>query len=280
MSTTAHTAPMGLTRESDAAAPGVAEKRTVSAATTRAFTLWTAFWWGGVGLMGALFFFGFLTFTASSKASLYGISIWLNGWMIALLLPGAKTRPRMDVMHECLALWMVSYTVTNLLWEIPWILLSPFVFENLNTLDDVVSHTAWMRESVFNMYWWVLASFASVDLRTVNHDSTFYALELFAFANVAGTFYFFRQNERRSVNRYLVPVLAGGEPVAATFIFTFSEVFGGFQNMAGGLADTLLALVWTQYQYFVFPLIFGYIGYQLLRADWHRDALANSRGGS
>ena len=37
--------------------------------------------------------------------------------------------------------------------------------------------------------------------------------------------------------------------------------------MTGGVADTLLALVWTQYQYFVFPLIFGYIGYKLLMQD-------------
>jgi hypothetical protein len=34
------------------------------------------------------------------------------------------------------------------------------------------------------------------------------------------------------------------------------------------VADTLLALVWTQYQDFFFPLIFGYVGYTLLRADW------------
>ena len=27
--------------------------------------------------------------------------------------------------------------------------------------------------------------------------------------------------------------------------------------MSGGVADTLLALLWTQYQYFLFPLIFG-----------------------
>ena len=43
-------------------------------------------------------------------------------------------------------------------------------------------------------------------------------------------------------------MLGSGEPVATTFIFLFSEVFGGFENMPGGLADTLLALLWTQYQ--------------------------------
>lgn len=35
-----------------------------------------------------------------------------------------------------------------------------------------------------------------------------------------------------------------------------------------GVVDTLLALVWTQYQYFLFPLIFGYFGVKLLLADW------------
>ena len=45
--------------------------------------------------------------------------------------------------------------------------------------------------------------------------------------------------------------------------------------MPGGVADTLLALVWTQYQYFFFPLIFGYIGYQLLIADHSPNAQAS-----
>ena len=42
--------------------------------------------------------------------------------------------------------------------------------------------------------------------------------------------------------------------------------------MPGGIADTLLALVWTQYQYFVFPIIFGYLGCKLLYADWRHTA--------
>ncbi len=267
MSATARTAPTILGAQHDLVSADAPAQRTVSASTIKAFAIWTGLWWGGVGLLGVLFFIGVLDFTTSTKASLYGISIWLNGWLIPLLGSRAKGRPRLDVLHECVVLWMVSYTMTNLLWEIPWVIFSPFVFENLHTLDDVVAHTGWMRESVFNMYWWVLASFSSVDLRTVNHDSTFYALEMFSFVNVATCFYFFRLNKRRSPNRYLLPVLAGGEAVAATFIFSFSEVFGGFVNMPGGVADTLLALVWTQYQYFVFPLVFGYVGYRLLLAD-------------
>ena len=42
-----------------------------------------------------------------------------------------------------------------------------------------------------------------------------------------------------------------------------------FDAMPGGTADTLLALVWTQYQYFVFPMIFGVLGVKLLLDDWH-----------
>ncbi|MGB5704729.1 MAG: hypothetical protein WBM48_18050 [Polyangiales bacterium] len=36
------------------------------------------------------------------------------------------------------------------------------------------------------MYWWVLASFSSVDLRTVNQNATCYTLELYSFVNVLG----------------------------------------------------------------------------------------------
>ena len=75
----------------------------------------------------------------------------------------------------------------------------------------------------------------------------------------------------RSRYRYLIPVLGAGEPVAATFIFSFSEVFAGFENTTGGVADTLLALVWTQYQYFLFPLIFGFFGVKLLMEDWRQS---------
>jgi hypothetical protein len=59
-----------------------------------------------------------------------------------------------------------------------------------------------------------------------------------------------------------------GESIAITFIFTFSEVFAGFVNMPGGLWDTLPALVWTQYQYFFFLMIFGFLGCKLLLEDW------------
>jgi hypothetical protein len=246
--------------------------RSLSPTAGKLFAVWTIAWWGGVGVCGALFFFGVLDFASSAKLSLYGISIWLNGWLMALVARRYEPRSKLDLHHDCLVIWMLSYAMTNVLWEIPWVVLSPFVFTDLRTLDDVVAHTDYMRSSIVNMYWWVLASFASVDLRTVNHDSTFYVVELFAFANVVATMCFFHLNRKGSPNRYLIAVLGCGEPIAATFIFTFSEVFAGFENMPGGVADTLLALVWTQYQYFVFPMIFGWLGVRLLREDWRRSA--------
>jgi hypothetical protein len=247
---------------------GPASERVASRRTMKVFWTCTALVWGGVGVCAALFYLGSLDFVTSAKIGLYAISIWLNAWLLAFLLPRSKGRSNLDLYHDALVVWMLSYALTNALWEIPWVLFSPFVFENLHTLDDVVARTEFMRESLLHMYWWVLASFSSVDLRTVNHNSTFYTLELYSFVNVLSVIYFFYLNKKRSPYRYLIPVLGCGEPVASTFIFSFSEVFAGFENMSGGLADTLLALVWTQYQYFLFPLIFGYFGVKLLMEDW------------
>lgn len=254
---------------------GKSMERTVRASTWRVFGIWSAIFWGASGVFATLFYLGVIDFATSTKLSLYGISIWLNGWIIPWLLTNAKSLPKLALFHECLALWMVSYMMTNLLWEIPWVVCSPFVFENLHTLDDVVARTDWMRESVTHMYWWVLASFSSVDLRTVNHNATFYTLELYAFINVASVIYFFYLNKKRSRLRYLIPVVGSGEPIVATFIFSMSEVFAGFENMSGGVADTLLALVWTQYQYFLFPMIFAYVGFKLLVEDWGAAQASN-----
>jgi hypothetical protein len=182
----------------------------------------------------------------------------------------SERRSRLDLYHDCLVIWVLSYAMTNALWEIPWVIFSPFIFHDLHTIDDVLAYTGYMRESIVHMYWWMLASFGSIDLRTVNHDPTFFTVEIFAFANLFTTFYFFHLNKKRSPYRYLIAVLGCGEPIAATFIFSFAEVFAGFENMVGGVADTLLALVWTQYQYFVFPMIFGVLGYRLLLDDWRQ----------
>ncbi|MGH0035308.1 MAG: hypothetical protein ACQGVK_09800 [Myxococcota bacterium] len=273
MSTTAQAwdgSKQGAEPGSDAGRAGRPAARSISPTARRLFLAWTAAWWGGVGVCAALFFFGVLEFAASAKVSLYGISIWLNGWLLAYVAGRRAGRARLDLYHDCLVVWVLSYAMTNLLWEIPWVLASPFVFHDLHSLDDVVAQTGFMRSSLLNMYWWVLASFSSVDLRTVNHDPTFYSVEIFSFVNVATTLWFLHLNRKRSPYRYAVVVLGCGEPIAATFIFSFAEVFGGFENMAGGVADTLLALLWTQYQYFLFPMIFGYMGFVLLREDWRR----------
>lgn len=256
---------------------GLAAPREISARVWRLFWIWTGVFWGGTAVMGTLFYLGVVDFETSTKVSLYGTSVWLNAWIIPYLLPGAARRNKRDLFHEGVVIWMVCYTMTNALWEIPWVITSPFIFEDLHTLADVVAYTDWMRESPLHMGWWVMASFSSVDLRTVNHDATFYSLEFFAFLNVASAIWFYRLNKKRSPLRYLVPVLGCGEPVAATFIFSFSEVFADFQNMPGGLADTLLALVWTQYQYLVFPLILGWMATKLLFADLHDAWVVNAR---
>lgn len=254
-----------------ASSSGLAPTRAASRTTMRFFVTCTALIWGGVGVCAVLFYVGMLDFVTSAKIGLYAISVWLNAWIVVFWLPQNRGRDKLDLYHDALVVWMLSYALTNLLWEIPWVVFSPFVFDNLHTLDDVVAYTPYMRENPLNMYWWVLASFGSVDLRTVNHNSTFFTLELYAFVNVISVIWFFRLNKKRSKYRYLIPVLGSGEPVASTFIFSFSEVFAGFENMTGGVADTLLALVWTQYQYFLFPLIFGYLGVKLLMDDWRRS---------
>ncbi len=251
--------------------------RAISDGAKKRFLLWTLFWWGGVGICAIMFFFGALDFVMSARLALYGISIWLNAWIIIWFLQKGSGQSKMDLYHDCLVVWMLSYAITNVLWEMPWVIFSPFVFNDLNTLDDVVAYTGYMRENIFHMYWWILASFGAVDLRTVNHDPTFYTVEIYAFVNLFTTLYFFHLNKKRSPYRYLVAVIGCGEPVASTFIFTFAEVFADFANMPGGIADTLLALVWTQYQYFFFPLIFGYIGYQLLVNDWQNSYMKNAK---
>ena len=63
-----------------------------------------------------------LDFVASTKTSLYGISIWLNGWLVAFLAQRHAGRSKMDRYHDCLVVWLLSYAMTNVLWEIPWVI--------------------------------------------------------------------------------------------------------------------------------------------------------------
>ncbi len=248
-------------------------QRNISNSAWNTFVIWTAVWWAGAGVCAVLFYIGVLDFLLSTKLALYGISIWLNGWILVWFLQAKSCKTeedRLSLYHDAMAVWMLSYVFTNIVWEIPWIIFSPFIFENIHTIDDVIAYEPWIRESFLNMYWWSIGSFASVDLRTVNHDPTFYTLELYAFANVASTIWFFHLMKKNSPYRYLIPILGAGEPAAATFIFSFTEVFANFENMPGDVWDTLLALVWTQYQYSVFPLIFGWLGVKLFLDDWKR----------
>ncbi len=248
-------------------------ERTLTPSARTFFVAWTAAWWGGVGVCAVLFFTGVLDYLVSTKLSLYGISIWLNGWMIPWFMRRNEGGSKLQLYHDCLVIWMLSYMLTNVLWEIPWVVFSPILFVDMHSIDQVLAQTGYMRESILHMYYWVISSFSSVDLRTINRDPTFYSVEIFSFVNVASVLYFLHLNKKRSPYRYVVAVLGCGEPVAATFIFSFAEVFGGFENMTGGFADTLLALVWTQYQYFFFPLVFGAFGIVLLRDDWRRSRL-------
>ena len=252
---------------------GLAPPRALSTSTRNGFLVWTGLWWGLAGICAAAFFVGALDFRDSARISLYGISIWLNAWLLVWYFRHRHYASRMDLYHDCLVIWMLCYAFTNVVWEIPWILFSPIVFVGLGSIEDVLAHVDYMRENVLHMYWWTLGSFGAVDLRTINRDPTFYTLELYAFVNVAMTLWFFHLNRKRSPHRYLVAVIGCGEPIASTFIFTFTEVFAGFENMVGGVADILLALVWTQYQYFIFPMIFGWLGYRLLLEDWRQAAL-------
>jgi hypothetical protein len=64
---------------------GGAVPRALSASARKVFLVWTAAFWGGVGVLGALVFIGLLDFPTSTKLALYGISIWLNGWLLALV---------------------------------------------------------------------------------------------------------------------------------------------------------------------------------------------------
>lgn len=252
---------------------GKVTPRRLLTANRNLFLGWTAIWWGIAGVCAVAFYLGSLDFIGSARISLYGISIWLNACLLVFWFNRGASRSKMDLYHDSLVLWMLSYAITNVIWEIPWVIFSPIVFVDINSIQELLANVPYMRESVLHMYWWTLGSFGAVDLRTVNGDPTFYTLEIYAFVNVLTTAYFFYLNSKGSPHRYLVAVIGCGEPIASTFIFSFTEVFAGFENMVGGLADTLLALVWTQYQYILYPMIFGFIGYKLLLEDWRETAV-------
>ncbi|MEP1470159.1 MAG: hypothetical protein ABJK25_04235 [Halieaceae bacterium] len=251
---------------------GLAPERSFSMSARKIFAVTTSVWVAATISVMVLFYVGVLDFVMSSRLSMYFISIWLNVWILVWVIRRNAGQGQFDFWHDLLVVWMICYAITNIQWEIPWVLFSPFVFENIHTLEDLVAQTEYMRESPLHLYYWILGTFGVLDLRTVNHNGTFYALELFSFVNLAMTLYFFHLNKKRSPFRYLLVVIGCGEPIAATIIFSFSEVFDGFVNMPGGLWDTLLALVWTQYQYILFPMIFGALASKMLLDDLRYSA--------
>ena len=251
----------------------LAPERSFSKPAKSIFQVWTTLWILTTLAVMMSFYTGVLDFVWSARASMYAISIWLNGWILVWFFQRHAGQDRMDFWHDLLVVWMLSYAITNIQWEIPWVLFSRIVFVDINTLDDLVAQTAYMRESPLHLYYWILGTFGALDLRTVNHNGTFFSLEFFAFVNLAGTLYFFHLNKKRSPYRYLVVVLSCGEPIAATVIFSLSEVFDNFVNMPGNIWDTLLALVWTQYQYIIFPAIFGALAAKMMLEDWRQCAL-------
>jgi hypothetical protein len=76
---------------------GGAVPSALSASARNAFLIWTAVFWGGVGVLGGLLFVGLLDFPTSTKLALYGISIWLNGWLLALWTGQREGRSKLDV---------------------------------------------------------------------------------------------------------------------------------------------------------------------------------------
>ena len=93
------------------------------------------------------------------------------------------------------------------------------------------------------------------------------AVEMLSIPSVLTFTAFYFLDRRRHRLRYVLPLFNGPMVVGGTLIFSFSEVFGNYANMPGGVADTLLALVWTQYQYVVFPAAMFYVALRLLFND-------------
>lgn len=235
--------------------------------TNRSKTLFagsTAFFWTIPAVCGALFWLEVWDNMLASKVSLYAVSIWLNTCCLTLIRRPDETRTRAGVYREFVIVWMISFSMTNLLWEWPWFLSSKFIFQDLHTIEDWIGLSARIRE---HMWLWPLASFGSVDLRTINGNGAFMAVEMLSIPSVLTFTAFYFLDKRKHRLRYVLPVFNGPMVVGGTLIFSFSEVLGGYPNMPGGLADTLLALLWTQYQYVLFPAVMFYFSLRLLLHD-------------
>jgi len=244
-----------------------ADLRTGASMTNRSKTLFwylTAFFWTIPAVCGVLFWQEVWTNMLASKVSLYAVAIWLNTCCLMLIRRPNEARTRACVYREFLIVWMISFSMTNLLWEWPWFLSSKFIFSDMHTIDDWIGFSAHIRE---HMWLWPLASFGAVDLRTINGNGAFMAVEMLSIPSVLTFTIFYFLDRKKHRLRYVLPIVNGPMVVAGTLIFSFSEVFSNYPNMPGGRADTLLALVWTQYQYVLFPGAMFYFSLRLLLND-------------
>jgi len=221
-------------------------------ASKRLFWGLTACFWLIPTISGFLFWQGVWTNMSASKVALYAVSIWLNTCALMLIPRRRERRTRGCVYREFLVAWMISFSMTNVLWEWPWLLSSTFVFRDMHTIADWHAFSEHVRAHI---WLWPLASFGAVDLRTINGNGAFMAVEMLSVPSVLTftAFYFLDRREHRL--RYVLPLVNAPMVIGGTLIFSFSEVFGHFENMPGGVTDTLLALLWTQYQYVLFPAI-------------------------
>ena len=90
-----------VAQDRDAEHVGQPVARSLSPTARRLFLIWTGAWWGGVGVCAALFFVGVLDFVWSARISLYGISIWLNGWLLAFVAHRSEPRSRIETPEDC-----------------------------------------------------------------------------------------------------------------------------------------------------------------------------------
>ena len=125
----------------------LAPERSFSQPARKIFLTVTAVWSAATISLMVLFYNGILDFVMSSRLSMYFISVWLNVWILVWVMRRYAGQQKMDFWHDLLVVWMLCYAITNVQWEIPWFIFSPFVFDNLHTLDDLLAQTGYMRES-------------------------------------------------------------------------------------------------------------------------------------
>lgn len=173
----------------------------------------------------------------ASKVGLHAVSIWFNPCCFALPPRADETRTKADVYREFVIVRTISFGMTNLLREWPWFVSSKFLFTDLHTIEDWLGLTDRIRE---HMWLWPLASLGSVDL---NGNGTFMSIEMLPIPSILTFTAFYLLDTRGRRLRYVLPIFNGPMVVGGTLMFSYSEVFGGYANMPGGVADTRVALL-------------------------------------